>query len=49
MAHRFNLHAAMQLHWQKIYPEQLMVASYKDLVSDIDAQSRRLAQFAGLG
>lgn len=49
MAHRFNLHAAMQSHWQKIYPEQLMVASYKDLVSDIDAQSRRLAQFAGLG
>lgn len=49
MAHRFNLHARLQAHWQEIFADRLRVQTYENLVADVDLQSREIAAFAGLG
>ncbi|CUH86229.1 cellulose synthase subunit BcsC [Phaeobacter sp. CECT 5382] len=48
MAERFNLHAEMVAHWQRLFPEQILSVRYEDLTGDIEGESRRIAAFTGL-
>ncbi|SLN28742.1 tetratricopeptide repeat protein [Falsiruegeria litorea R37] len=43
MAHRFNLYAEMMQMWQRLYPDEIHVVHYEDVVSDPVSVSKRLA------
>jgi len=48
MAHRFNLYASAMQHWRKTMPNTILDLHYEDMVDDIEAASRRIAEFCGL-
>lgn len=48
MADRFNFHARLMAHWHSVLPGRILELRYEDLVSDIEGQSKRLAEFCGL-
>ncbi|MEX0305067.1 MAG: sulfotransferase [Leisingera sp.] len=48
MAHRFNLYGRLMQHWRRVMPGRLHDLRYEDLVSDIEGESRKLAEFCGL-
>ncbi|UWQ90141.1 sulfotransferase [Rhodobacteraceae bacterium M382] len=48
MAHRFNLYTRLMAHWHSVFPGQILDVQYEDLVTDVDGQSRRLADHIGL-
>lgn len=48
MAHRFNLYAQSMAHWRKVFQGAILDLSYEDLVRDVEATSRQLADFCGL-
>lgn len=48
MADRFNFHARLMAHWHSVMPGRILELRYEDLVSDIEAESKRLAAFCGL-
>jgi hypothetical protein len=48
MAHHMNLYARTMARWHTLFPGRIHDLGYADLVADIDGQSRRLAEIAGL-
>lgn len=48
MAHRFNLYAQIMAHWNGLYPGAILELRYEALVTDIEEQSRRVAEFCDL-
>jgi len=48
MAHRFNLYAIAMQRWHKIMPKTILDLRYEEMVDDIEAASRNLAEFSGL-
>ena len=48
MAQHFNLYRQTMNRWHALYSDQIMDLSYRDLVSDIEATSRALADFCGI-
>lgn len=48
MAQRFNLYAQAMAHWHRVFPGAILDLSYEAMVADVDAASRRLADFCGL-
>ncbi len=48
MAHRFNLFARMMTHWNAVFPERILEIRYEDMVLNVEATGRRMADFCGL-
>lgn len=48
MAHRFNLYRDIMRHWQGMFPDLILDINYEDLVSDVHATSRQMAQHCEL-
>lgn len=48
MAHNANLYRKYMTHWSAVAPDRILSINYADIVSDIDASSRRMADFCGL-
>ncbi|WP_323776027.1 tetratricopeptide repeat-containing sulfotransferase family protein [Leisingera sp.] len=48
MAHRFNLYGRLMQHWRRVMPGRIYDLRYESLVSDIESESRKLAEFCGL-
>ena len=48
MAGRFNGYARMMAHWHRVFPGQILDLPYEDMVADVEAASRKLAEFCGL-
>ena len=48
MAHRFNLYAQMMKFWHSVLPGRILDIHYEDLVSDVEAGSKQLAEHCGL-
>ncbi|MCK4712880.1 MAG: sulfotransferase, partial [Marinosulfonomonas sp.] len=45
MAHVANLHKEYMAHWAQVFPDRILDIRYEDIVGDVDAASRKLAQF----
>lgn len=43
-----TLHERLMAHWQKVLPNPILELSYERLVTEPEAQARRLLEFAGL-
>ena len=48
MAHSANLYARYMAHWRAGWGDRFLEIDYEDLVSDIVATSRKMADFCGL-
>lgn len=48
MAHRFNLYARLMAFWHAEFPGRILDLSYEEMTGDVEAASRRLAEFCGL-
>lgn len=48
MAHRFNLYAELMAHWHHVLPDDILDLRYEDLVADVDAASRQLADWCSV-
>lgn len=48
MAERFNGYARMMRHWHQILPGQILDLSYEEIVEDVEAAGRKLADFCEL-
>ena len=48
MADRFNFHARVMAHWHKVMPGRVFELRYETLVSDIEGETKKLAEFCGL-
>ena len=48
MAQRFNLYGAMMAHWHRVLEGAILDLRYEDVVADVTAASRTLAQFCDL-
>lgn len=48
MAHRFNLYARTMEHWRNVYPGEILDIAYEDMVGDVEAMSKTLADFCNL-
>ncbi|MWD26292.1 tetratricopeptide repeat protein [Aquicoccus sp. SCR17] len=48
IAHEENLYRAYMYYWRQAYADRILTVRYEDLVQDIQAESRRLAEHCGL-
>jgi hypothetical protein len=48
MAQHFNAYARLMAHWHAVFPGRILDLDYEALAGDVEAQSRRLADWCGL-
>ncbi|WP_428543786.1 sulfotransferase [Profundibacter sp.] len=49
MAQIANMHQKYMAHWQALFPDRILTIGYEDIVADVEAASRKLADFCGVG
>lgn len=48
MAHHFNMYARAMTQWKQLFPNDILELRYEDIVADVTAASRTLAEFCNL-
>jgi len=48
MAQVANMHQQYMAHWQALFPDRILTIGYEDIVADVEAASRKLADFCGI-
>ncbi len=48
MAHSANLYRRYMTHWNALFGDRILTVQYRDLVSDVETETKRIAAYCGL-